>query len=187
MANNNSQRAPNPSKFAPTCTRRPEKPKQTCTNSRPQALVCELRTRTNLHKFAPPRGRHPSGGPTGGGGLQIRVGLELAEIGGGGVAQSSSGLASRVIQEYLKINISKHWGKKWGQNWVCNLGEEVFQIGSTFVQSVVFGGGIAYTLLSPWPSHLPMRLQAHFFVDMLGMLDCSGAALRAPSLKILKS
>ena len=73
------QRAPNPSEFAPTCTRGPKRPKQTCTNSRPEALICKLRTGTNLHKFAPPRGRHPSGGPTRGGGVQIRVGLEPAE------------------------------------------------------------------------------------------------------------
>ena len=73
------QRAPNPSKFAPTCARRPKRPKQTCTNSRPQALIYKLRTGTHLHKFAPPRGRHSSGGPTRGGGVQIRVGLEPAE------------------------------------------------------------------------------------------------------------
>ena len=35
--------------------------------------------RTNLHKFAPPRGRHPSEGPTGGGGCKFRVGLEPAD------------------------------------------------------------------------------------------------------------
>ena len=73
----NCQRAPNPSEIAPTCTRGPKRPKQTCTNSRPEALVCKLRTGTNLHKFAPPRGRLPSGGPTR---VQIRVGLEPAEI-----------------------------------------------------------------------------------------------------------
>ena len=56
-----------PSKIPPTCTRRPKRPKQTCTNSRPHALVCELQTGTNLHKFAPPHGRHPIRGPTGGG------------------------------------------------------------------------------------------------------------------------
>ena len=66
-----SQRAPNPSEFAPTCTRGPKKPKQTCTNSRPEALLCKLRTGTNLHKFAPPLGRHPSGGPTRSGGCKF--------------------------------------------------------------------------------------------------------------------
>ena len=65
------QRAPNPSEFAPTCTRGPKRPKQTCTNSRPEALVCKLRTGTNLHKFAPPRGRLPSGGPTRSGGCKF--------------------------------------------------------------------------------------------------------------------
>ena len=54
-----NQRAPNPSKFAPTCARRPKRRKQTCTNSRPQALVYKLQTGTNLHKLVP-RGRHPS-------------------------------------------------------------------------------------------------------------------------------
>ena len=65
------QRAPNPSEFAPACTRGPKRPKQTCTNSRPEALVCKLRTGTNLHKFAPPRGRLRSGGPTRGGGCKF--------------------------------------------------------------------------------------------------------------------
>ena len=56
-------------------------------------------TKTDMYKFAPPssrlqapnrnkptqirhppRGRHPSEGPTGGGGVQIRVGLEPADI-----------------------------------------------------------------------------------------------------------
>ena len=39
----------------------------------PHALICELRTGTNLHKFAPPRGRHPSRGPPRGGGVWIRA------------------------------------------------------------------------------------------------------------------
>ena len=52
----------------------------TCTNSRPHALICELQTGTNLHKFGPPRRRHPSGGPTRGGGVQIRVGLEPGDM-----------------------------------------------------------------------------------------------------------
>ena len=78
------QRAPNPSKFAPTCTRRPKRPKQTCTNSRPHALVCELRAGTNLQKFATPRGRYT---PAQDGArthsrpcVQIRVGLDPAEF-----------------------------------------------------------------------------------------------------------
>ena len=54
--------APNPPKFAPACTRRPKRPKQTCTNLHLQALFCELRIVTNLPKFAPPHGRHPAGG-----------------------------------------------------------------------------------------------------------------------------
>ena len=48
------QWAPNPSEFAPTCTRAPKRPKQTCTNSRPEALVCKLRTGTNLHTNSHP-------------------------------------------------------------------------------------------------------------------------------------
>ena len=66
-----NQRAPNPSEFAPTCTRGPKRPKQTCTNSHPETLRCKLRTGTNLHKFAPPRGRRPSGGPTRSGGCKF--------------------------------------------------------------------------------------------------------------------
>ena len=69
-----------PGKFAPTCTRHPKRPKPTCTNSRPHALFCELRTGTNLHQFAPPRGGYPSGAPSRGWGVQIRVGLEPAEF-----------------------------------------------------------------------------------------------------------
>ena len=49
----------------------PQRPKQTCTNSRPETLVCKLQTGTNLHKFALPPGRHPSGGPTRGGGCKF--------------------------------------------------------------------------------------------------------------------
>ena len=75
------QRAPNPSKFAPICTRRPKRPKQTCTNLRPQTLVCELRIGTNLHKFAPPRGRHPSRGPTGSGGCKFVQVWSLLKVG----------------------------------------------------------------------------------------------------------
>ena len=76
-----SQRAPNPSKFAPACARRPKRPKQTCTNSRPQTLAYKLRTGTNLHRFAPPRGRHPSAGPTRGGGCKFgQVWSPLTEV-----------------------------------------------------------------------------------------------------------
>ena len=40
------QRAANLSKFTPTCARRPKRPKQTCVNSRPHALVYKPRTGT---------------------------------------------------------------------------------------------------------------------------------------------
>ena len=36
-----------------------------------QALLCELQTGTNLPKFAPPHGRHPSGVSTHNGGSKI--------------------------------------------------------------------------------------------------------------------
>ena len=42
--NPNLQRAPSPSKFTPTCVRGPKRPKQTCTNLRPHALLCELQS-----------------------------------------------------------------------------------------------------------------------------------------------
>ena len=67
------QRAPNPSEFAPTCTKGPKRPKQTCTNSRSEALVCKLRTGTNLHEFAQRRTYSQRG-------VQIRVGLEPADV-----------------------------------------------------------------------------------------------------------
>ena len=44
--------APNPSEFAPTCTRHPKRPKQTCTNPPPTPLsVCseQEQTYTNSH------------------------------------------------------------------------------------------------------------------------------------------
>ena len=48
------QTRPNSHLTAPDASR---KPKQTCTNSHPHALFCELQTGTNLPKFAPRRKR----------------------------------------------------------------------------------------------------------------------------------
>ena len=45
--------APNPANIAPTCTRRPKQPKQTCTNLHPQALLQIKKKRENTTTVAP--------------------------------------------------------------------------------------------------------------------------------------
>ena len=69
----------NPSKFAPTCTRRPKRQKQICTNLRSHALVCELRAGTTYINLYP-SWKTPQRRTYSWCGVQIRVGLELADF-----------------------------------------------------------------------------------------------------------